>query len=234
MSSFPKSLNLIFLALLLLFISCANDNPETSSVDHKVIYDFRDSESLPELKLSVFVAVENKVQKSASMKLIHEDSGLEWNCRSLSLNKYESNEMKWVGNTNFVPEKNRLFPEGNYRVIYEDLAERECDLTFTLNYPEHIAKVLSEEIPAAFNTPSAKKIAVYSNEDILLYFGEEPANWNSNDDIIMNYKNAWCTRVCYTLNRGTVYCLMPPVILGNKDFNKPEEKSDSENNQASE
>ena len=230
MSSFPKSLGLFLLSSAIFFSSCANDNPESTLVEHKIIYDFRDAESSPEVRLSVFVALESKIQMGASMKLVNEDSGLEWNCSSGTLDKIELRDMKWVGSTNFVPVKNEVFPSGRYRVVYEDLAERECESSFELKYPENIFGLKSSEFPGAINTSISKKIAVYSNEDVLLYFGDEPAKWNTSEAVIMDYKNAWCTRVCYTICNDTVYCFMPPNILGNKEFIR--ENADASKNEA--
>lgn len=227
MSSFPKSLSLFLLATAIFFSSCANDDPESTLVEHKIIYDFKDEESSPEVRLSVFVALESKIQMGSSMKLVNEESGLEWNCSSTNLDKIELKDMKWVGSTKFVPVKNEMFPSGSYRVVYEDLAERECESSFELKYSENIAELKSTDIPTAIKSSISKKIAVYSNEDVLLYFGEEPANWTSSDAIIMDYKNAFSTRVCYTLSNNTVYCFMPLVILGNKDFIK--ENADASN-----
>lgn len=200
MSSFPKTFSLFFSIVLILFSSCVNENPEATVVDYKIVYDFKDEASFPELRLSVFLEVENAVQKSSSLKLYHEESGLVWNCSSRALNKIESNNINWVGSTNFYPIKNELLPMGLYKVVYEDLAQRECEISFNLFYPEEFAKLTSTNIFDYFNSSVSKKIAIYSNEDILLYLGSEKSNWNSNESIIMEYKNAWSTRVCYSLN----------------------------------
>ena len=229
MSSFPKGLNLFFLATLFFFVSCANDNPEATLVDHRIIYDYSNDNSEPEVRLSVFVAIESKIQKGASLKIVNEDSGLEWNCNSGNLNKIEIKNMKWVGNTNFVPAKNESFPAGRYKVVFEDLAERECEAYFELNFPDGIYGLKSSSIPGELKNRSERKIAVYSNEDVLLYFGDEPAKWNTSEAVIMDYKNAWCTRVCYTICNDTVYCFMPPNILGNKEFIK--ENADASKNE---
>ncbi|WP_407396853.1 hypothetical protein [Treponema sp.] len=227
MSSFPKRLSPFFLFLIVFFFSCANDNPESSFVDYRVVYDFSDNEVSPELKLSVFVSVESNVRMGSSLKLIHEDSGLEWKCSSRCLNKIDMNSNKWIGSTNFIPVKNDSFPKGNYKVIYEDMAERECDVSFNMLYPDGILECTAKDIPTVFKTPAVKKIAVYSNEDVLLYFGEEPSHWRTGEDIIMEYKNAWCTRTCYTLNKDSVYCLMPPVELGNKNYVKESNREEN-------
>ena len=63
-----------------------------------------------------------------------------------------------------------------------------------------------------------KKVAVYSNEDVLLYFGDENSHWKVSEDIIAEYKNAWCKRTCYCMSGNSIICLMPPVELGNKEY----------------
>ena len=70
-----------------------------------------------------------------------------------------------------------------------------------------------------------KKIAIYSNEDELLFFGEEPHSWENNENILMELKTAWSKRVCYCINGNSIFCLMPPVELGNKNYIK-EDKSE--------
>lgn len=230
MSSFPKGLSLLFAAAVIFFSSCSSENPEASSVDHRLIYDFKDEESFPDTRLSVFLSLESKAQKASSIKLIHEETNLQWTCNTRSMDKVEHKNSKWVGCTNFFPVKNEDFPSGQYSVIYEDLEEKETETYFNLQTAEDIKDHKAGDFPAAFTSPNTKKIAVYSNEDVLLYFGEEKEEWDSNEKIIYDFKNAWCLRTVYVLKNGTVYCLMPPVLLGNTEYIKETSDSSSENN----
>lgn len=225
MSSFPRVLAAILLSFFL--FSCSSEDPSVSSSSYKLIYDFKDEESLPDVSLSVFVAVESDETRGESLRIINEKSGLEWKCSGAELRKIEANEdNKWVGYTNFRPAKDSSFPKGLYSVCYEDKSELEAESSFRLLYPDELAGAKSSDFPQIFTVPSVKKIAIYSNEDELLFFGEEPHTWENNENILMELKTAWCKRVCYCINGNSVLCLMPPVELGNKNYikeNKSEE-----------
>lgn len=185
-----------------------------------MVYDFKDEDSFPESRLSVFLQVEGNVRHGESILLASDESSLEWRCSGKDLVKIERGGNCWAGSCNFYPVKGECFPEGKYTVIYEDKAERESEMEFSLSYPEKISACKVADIPDAIEIPYKKKIAVYSNKDELLFLGDKPLHWEDNEDVLMDYNNAWFTRVCYTFSKNTVYCLMPPVELGNKDFEK--------------
>ncbi|MBQ0039351.1 MAG: hypothetical protein KBS64_02850 [Treponema sp.] len=231
MSSFPKIRVSLFLILSLIFISCSDDNPEVSTVDHKLVFDYKDMESAPEIRMSVYLVMVSDVSRGASMKILNEESGLEWHCGSADLRRVSGAGGKWAGCSTFVPVGKGCFPKGRYNVTYEDKAENECDTSFTLKYPDGLDELKASEFPLGLKIPFEKRLAIYSNEDVLLYFGEDNPAWETNKDIFAEFKNAWSKRVCYSLSRDSIYCLMPVEELGNEDFTKKtEEKNIEETN----
>ena len=219
MNSYPRVLSVIFFAFLLFFFSCSNDEPQGYSVDHRLVFDFADFDSPPVSRLSVYLALESDVHLASSMKVINEETGLVWNCSNTRLKKIEnSNKDKWAGYPRFVPAVNSDFPKGRYMVYYEDKAERDLEKSFYLKYPDELSSCRAGDFPEKISVPVTKKVAVYSNEDVLLYFGDENSHWKVSEDIIAEYKNAWCKRTCYCMSGNSIICLMPPVELGNKEY----------------
>lgn len=234
MSSCPRFPAVLFFALSLLLASCSNDEPQGYSVDHRLIFDYADYDSPPVVRLSVYLALESDVHLASSMKVINEETGLVWNCSKSRLKKIENaNKDKWAGFPRFVPAVDSEFPKGRYMVYYEDKAERDLEKSFYLKYPDELPACKAGDFPDKIPGSMIKKIAVYSNEDVLLYFGDMNSHWKSSSDIISEYKNAWCTRICYTMSGNSILCLMPPVELDNKDYinekKLKKEKADGEN-----
>ena len=76
MSSFPRVLAVVLFSFFL--FSCSNGDPSVSSSSYKLIYDFKDEDSLPDISLSVFVSVESDETRGESLRIVNEKSGLEW------------------------------------------------------------------------------------------------------------------------------------------------------------
>lgn len=226
MSSFPRLLAVFVFVFSLLFFSCASNDPEVNSADCKIIFDYREPGAAPDVRLSVFMNMRSNVRLGDNFRILNKESGLSWTCGKEDLKKIDAGEAyRWVGCTKFSPARKSVFPKGLYNVYFEDKAERDDESSFRLNYPDILVTAVAEDFPEVLNVAAVKKIALYSNEDILLYFGEQPKHWNSNEKIFADYKNAWSTRECYCMNGNSILCLMPPVELGNKDFVKESEEN---------
>ena len=55
----------------------------------------------------------------------------------------------------------------------------------------------------------SERIAVYNEEDVLIYFDERKAEWKEDDDVWREMENAFRMRFCFLNADASVLCFMP-------------------------
>lgn len=192
-----------------LFFSCSQDSVQIASAESSVIFDY--SQNPPDMRLSVFVNSESDVRLASKIKIVNKNSGLEWNCDELV--KFEDkNKNSWTGCANIVAAFGMKIPAGEYVLTYFDMAGDEDEILFSIDYPENVLTLKSEDFPDGFDY-SEKKSAIYTKDGVLLYYGEEKKEWENRNTVLVDYKDAGFIRTCYTLKNDSVICLMPPENL---------------------
>lgn len=192
-----------------LFFSCSQDSAQIASAESSVIFDY--SQNPPDMRLSVFVNSESDVRLASKIKIVNKNSGLEWNCDELV--KFEDkNKNSWTGCANIVAAFGMKIPAGEYVLTYFDMAGDEDEILFSIDYPENVLTLKSEDFPDGFDY-SEKKSAIYTKDGVLLYYGEEKIEWENRNTVLVDYKDAGVIRTCYTLKNDSVICLMPPENL---------------------
>lgn len=192
-----------------LFFSCSQDSAQIASAESSVIFDY--SQNPPDMRLSVFVNSESDVRLASKIKIVNKNSGLEWNCDELV--KFEDkNKNSWTGCANIVAAFGMKIPAGEYVLTYFDMAGDEDEILFSIDYPENVLTLKSEDFPDGFDY-SEKKSAIYTKDGVLLYYGEEKKEWENRNTVLVDYKDAEFIRTCYTLKNDSVICLMPPENL---------------------
>lgn len=192
-----------------LFFSCSQDSAQIASAESSVIFDY--SQNPPDMRLSVFVNSESDVRLASKIKIVNKNSGLEWNCDELV--KFEDkNKNSWTGCANIVAAFGMKIPAGEYVLTYFDMAGDEDKILFSIDYPENVLALKSEDFPDGFDY-SEKKSAIYTKDGVLLYYGEEKKEWENRNTVLVDYKDAGVIRTCYTLKNDSVICLMPPENL---------------------
>lgn len=192
-----------------LFFSCSQDSAQIASAESSVIFDY--SQNPPDMRLSVFVNSESDVRLASKIKIVNKNSGLEWNCDELV--KFEDkNKNSWTGCANIVAAFGMKIPAGEYVLTYFDMAGDEDEILFSIDYPENVLTLKSEDFPDGFDY-SEKKSAIYTKDGVLLYYGKEKKEWENRNTVLVDYKDAGLIRTCYTLKNDSVICLMPPENL---------------------
>lgn len=192
-----------------LFFSCSQDSAQIASAESSVIFDY--SQNPPDMRLSVFVNSESDVRLASKIKIVNKNSGLEWNCDELV--KFEDkNKNSWTGCANIVAAFGMKIPAGEYVLTYFDMAGDEDEILFSVDYPENVLTLKSEDFPDVFDY-SEKKSAIYTKDGVLLYYGEEKKEWENRNTVLVDYKDAGLIRTCYSLKNDSVICLMPPENL---------------------
>ena len=137
-----------------LFFSCSQDSAQIASAESSVIFDY--SQNPPDMRLSVFVNSESDVRLASKIKIVNKNSGLEWNCDELV--KFEDkNKNSWTGCANIVAAFGMKIPAGEYVLTYFDMAGDEDEILFSVDYPENVLTLKSEDFPDVFDY-SEKKI----------------------------------------------------------------------------
>ena len=192
-----------------LFFFFFQDSAQIASAESSVIFDY--SQNPPDMRLSVFVNSESDVRLASKIKIVNKNSGLEWNCDELV--KFEDkNKNSWTGCANIVAAFGMKIPAGEYVLTYFDMAGDEDEILFSIDYPENVLTLKSEDFPDGFDY-SEKKSAIYTKDGVLLYYGEEKKEWENRNTVLVDYKDAGFIRTCYTLKNDSVICLMPPENL---------------------
>lgn len=215
-----QKLTFLFLIFPLLFASCSSNSAEVIIASASVVFDYKTSSTMPQLRFSVFAKVENDVRTAKSVTARNVSSGLEWHCDNPQLLNVSQDE-QWVGYSCFLPQESRAIPRGEYEFTCLDMdGETETSSSFLIDYPEELLTATSTQVLSSINYKYETMIAVYSNEGDLVYFGKPREKWKTDSDIILDFKNAVSKRVCYSFKKGAaVMCFMPPVDLGNTSFN---------------
>ena len=84
----------------------------------------------------------------------------------------DKNKNSWTGCANIVAAFGMKIPAGEYVLTYFDMAGDEDEILFSIDYPENVLTLKSEDFPDGFDY-SEKKSAIYTKDGVLLYYGEE-------------------------------------------------------------
>lgn len=207
-----KILFLTFLAAIL--ISCSDSTPSINTVSAILVFDFKDNESVPEQKLSVFLQTDD-INRLEKININNEKSGLEWNILKPRL--ISSKEDKsWAGYTNLAPASNSSIPSGRYYIRYEDAAQKECSSQFNVSYQHDFLEKKAVDFPAAISGSYSQYYAVYSSDKTLLGYERKKKNWKIDRDIKIDYPMADTYRICYSMNNNSVVIMMPENSFAEK------------------
>jgi len=193
-------------ALLTLVFSCSDSNPSIVNVEHNVVFDYKDSSSTPQVRLSVFVEPQTSVLRAEEIRAIHLESGMKWTCSS-PMTFHSENGKDYAGYSTFVPPYNSDLPQGIYYVYYKDKAARECEAEFSLNFTVDFAKRPYSELPSYIINHNNERIALYNADGILIYCDKRKDDWKDNAAILAEYGNAEKMRVCYV--SGALFFMLP-------------------------
>jgi hypothetical protein len=143
-------------------------------VRFKAVFDYASPESLPEYYALLFVQPEAE-SRAATVTLIHTESGYTWNITEPV--QLKAGGSTWIGSPHLTADS-EAFPQGQYIVRYTDTSEREIETSVTLSYSPDLAD--SDEAQARSNASarSQLQIAVYDENEDILYFGEKKQAWS--------------------------------------------------------
>lgn len=214
MSDYPPFIKRIIFLIFGLFISnllfsCADSTPELAGNRVFMIFEYSDMNSKPLMKLAPFVHTVSDGRRAEKISIYNKKNHLEWVSDNPVVFGDEKNQ--WVGYLDFVCSANKKMPLGFYDFYYEDGEGRVLQTAFSLAYDEKLADSSAKDFLKNTTVQKKEKIALYSEQNLLLYYGERKSSWKEDSDIFKIDGRSSYYKTCYVLTSENSVYIMPPV-----------------------
>lgn len=206
--------------ILFFFLSCSQSTPVLSFTKWCVVFEYDENE-LPESRLSMFIEAGENVKRAERLVVSNESSNLSWTVEDLVL--LQSVDRLFCGYPNFVVQSDDKIPIGRYVITFVQADGTEKQISANVTYDEIFYNSKAQDIPQIMNEKSgSKKIAIYSQENDLLYYGEQKDSVETKEKIAKKYENALYYNEIWATPNDTVICIMPDVFVREKVNNENE------------
>lgn len=209
-----KSLRLFsfVFAGVVFFISCSQNPADIKESELSVIFEYTDEESLPSARMSVFIESESDTRRSQEILLSSGAQGFEWSAKDLI--HIKSGNRSWSGYTNFVMQNRQHFPCDSYSLIIRNADENEASQSIDFSYNEDFYELKSSEAEEKMTADEAvKKLAIYDENGILLYYDVQTDNLSSARKMWNMFSNASYYNVVWQAKDKSVLCIMPKRLV---------------------
>lgn len=209
----------LFTAGILLFSGCSDSEPELVSAKGYVVFDFQDETKTPSSRLAAFAEISSEVRRVSSIRVKNLSTDFEWNCLTPAI--FSNDKKQWSGYAEFLSPDGMEIPSGIYDFFYADAQGKEVSSAFLISYDEKLTGSTAEKAVQLVQKNSKEQYALYTEKNILLYFGPKKQNWTEDSKIFNFDKKADYYRKIYTGTNSSVVCIMPPVYKKtNSEANK--------------
>lgn len=209
---------LIFCLCALFFFSCSDSSPKVGTVNATLVYDFSETGVMYTQHLSVFIHPTSDEKRLASIKIVSEANGYEWNIDEPE--RVDSGKNAYFGSWNLVCPNGEPFEDGKYIVSFKDLADREVSSMFTLKNLESMKTkngnfVRSRDVLVgnAGSECALKRVVLYDDNDMELYCGLYNAMFENRGELKNNFPTAKKYRVYYVNKDNSCAIFMPEENL---------------------
>lgn len=205
----PKLLFSLFCAAAVLFSGCSDSEPDVVSAKGYVVFDFPDEKNPPSVRLAAFAEVSSEVRRVDSIRIRNASSDFEWNCFSPAV--FSNEKKQWSGYTDFFSPDGTNIPVGVYNFFYLDAQGNEVSSSFLINYSEKLVGSTAEKVLQILQENAVEQYALYSEKNMLLYFGAKKQGWTDDSKIFSSDKKSSSYRKIYIGTNDSSVCIMPPV-----------------------
>ncbi len=189
-------------------MGCQQTLPELTQSNYSVIFDYKDEESLPTSRLSVFMESSSDVRRYNHIKVSSKESELSWYIDDISC--VTSNGIEWAGNTNLVVPENQKIPQGIYEVIYFNADDKSDKEIIDISYDSKIYALKYEELIQYMKDKSAvSEIVIYDEDGKILYYGNKLSEFSNVRGIWNAYSNAATYQDILSLPGRYTICILP-------------------------
>lgn len=198
----------LFIGALIIFSACSQNLPEVRSGNCGLIAEYKTLDSYPKIKLSVFVQSESEIRRYESLNVKAVTSDYSWTVTDLIKNT--ENKKSFVGYNNFVMPDSVKFPTGAYNITVKTLDDEEDDLSLSLNYDTSIYKLKGSKVTEYIKNKSfRKKIAAYTEDGYLVFYGQLNGDNSTLERLANNYSEAVYYNEVYVGPGSTITFIMP-------------------------
>lgn len=194
------------------FISCSQATADIKTGEMSVIFEYQDEESLPSARLCLFIESESDTRRSEELLLSSPKEGFEWSSRDLI--HIKSGDRSWSGYTNFVMQRDQHFPCDSYSLVLRNADENQALQKLDFSYDEDFYEIKACQAEEKMKEAEAdKKIAIYDEKGILLYYDIQTDNLNSVRKMWNMFSNASYYNIVWQAKDKTVLCIMPKRLV---------------------
>ncbi len=161
-----KNVIVVLCSIICIFLfACEDTTPSLGIVRHMVLYDYDSSMNKPTQRLAVYVEILSDPQKIQTIEITSVDSDLTWTIDEPIAVSDSSTGKVWLGSSNLLTPSDIPFSQGQYRLRYTDVAQRQVDLFFTIH------DFLSVD-DLNISDYQINKVAVFDALANIIYFGD--------------------------------------------------------------
>ena len=204
--------SLILLISALFMLSCTQNLPEIRYSNMTVIFDYKDNDSLPDSRLSIFVESISDVRRYETMNVVNNQNGFSWDVSQLI--RIRSAEKMYAGNTNLKVPSGEMIPTGEYKIVYSNADLEQVESKVNLEYDSVFYETKAADIPdLMLQKKGIKNISIYDKSDKMIYYGERNSQLSDNRKIWNKYSNASYFHEIWILPDKSVICVMPKQLV---------------------
>lgn len=203
-----KAKPFIFIFCFLFIISCSQESTVIKEINSKIIYEYKDNNSFPKQRLSVFVATNSDVRKFDSIKISDTTSDFYWDTQDLF--RFSVSDKNYAGYPSFVLPDGDIFADGLYNMTITTKSNEKMDYDFNLNYKKEFVTVkVDVAVEEMKKNGATENICILDNNNKLIYFGNKSDDLRSNRDIWLRYNNAESYNTVWILDNRATMCILP-------------------------
>ena len=166
-SDYKAFFSLIVLISACFMLSCTQNLPEIRYSNLTVIFDYKDNDSLPDSRLSIFVESLSDVRRYESMNVVNNENGFTWDVSPLI--RIRSAEKMYAGNTNLKVPSGEMIPTGEYKIVYSNADLEHIESKVKLEYDPVFYETKASDIPDLMLSKKAMKyISIYDKSDKMI------------------------------------------------------------------
>lgn len=198
----------LLFSLIAVFAACSQSLPEVRSGSCGLVLEYENMDSYPEVKLSVFLQSSSEVRRYETLSVHAMSSDYSWTVYDVI--KSTENKKSFIGYNNLIMPENLKFPTGSYNVTAKTLDDEETELDLNLNYDQSVYSVKGSDVSKFIKNKSyRKKIAAYSEDGYLLFYGPLNGDNSTIQKLAKNYSEATYYNEVYIAPNASVTFIMP-------------------------
>lgn len=194
--------------LIVIFLGCSNSLTKIDNANATVVFEFENSENLPNSRLSVFISPSENVRRVEKISILFLENDYEWEINELL--QFQTSSKYYAGYTNFVMPDGERFPHSDIKILYTEADEDESTCVIKLDYNSKFYDCnLEESLKIIKSEKYLEKISIYNENSTLIYFGDYTNELKSNENLLKIYKDAKFIRKIWCSQDNSVICILP-------------------------